>query len=75
MRFAVKIPGSCLLIAVLASAALLTGCKTQNTTINNQDPYHQWEHDTNRPHEDLDKRSPAEQREYRDWQQSHNQYR
>jgi hypothetical protein len=74
MRSWLRKPASCALAALLAAPMLLAGCKTQNnsTTINNQpDDYRQWEHDTNRPHQDLDKRTPDEQREYQDWQQSH----
>jgi hypothetical protein len=76
MRFWFKKLTPCVLAALLAAPILVTGCKTQNTTINNQpdnqqDDYRQWEHDTNRPHVDLEKRSADEQREYRDWQQTH----
>jgi hypothetical protein len=65
----------CLLAALLAAPVLTAGCRTQNTTVNNdqQEPpdYRQWEHETNRPHVDLDRRTADEQREYHDWQQSH----
>lgn len=72
MRFSLKRFAPCLLAALLAAPMLTTGCKTQNTTVNNQqDDYRQWEHDTNRPHQDLDKRTPADQQEYREWQQGH----
>jgi ABC-type uncharacterized transport system auxiliary subunit len=63
------------LIAILACPVLMTGCRTQNTTVYNQhEPpdYRQWEHDTNRLHVDIDKRSADEQKEYRDWHDAHN---
>jgi hypothetical protein len=75
MRLWIRKVTPCLLAALLAAPVLVTGCRTQNTTINNdqQEPpdYRQWEHDTNRPHVDLARRSQAEQQEYRDWQRSH----
>lgn len=76
MRFWTKCLASCSLVA-LASPVLMTGCKTQNTTVNNeQQPsgYTRWEQDTHRQHEDYNKRNPEEQKEYRDWQQSQNDH-
>jgi ABC-type Fe2+-enterobactin transport system substrate-binding protein len=72
MQFRLRTLTPCVLAALLAAPILVSGCKTQNTTINNdQDDYRQWEHDTNRPHQDLERRSADEQREFRDWQRSH----
>lgn len=74
MRFGVKAFAPCLMVTVLAAPVLITGCRTQNTTVNDeQQPsdYTQWEHDTHRQHEDYNKRSADEQKQYRDWQQSH----
>jgi len=72
MRFWLRKLTPCVVAALLAAPMFITGCRTQNTTIGDQqDDYQRWEHDTNRPHQDLDKRSPDEQKEYRDWQQSH----
>ncbi len=79
MRFWLKNLTLFLLVAILACPAFMTGCKTQNTTENTtennqQEPpdYRQWEHDTNRQHVDLNSRSADEQKQYRDWHQSHN---
>ncbi len=77
MRFRFRYFAPFLLLAALAAPALITGCRTQNTTVNNQqDPpdYRQWEQETRRQHVDLDKRSPAEQKEFRDWERSHNDH-
>lgn len=74
MRSWVKSLAPCLLAAGLAAPVFVTGCRTQDTTVNNeQQPsdYAQWERNTHRQHEDYNKRSPEEQKEYRDWQQSH----
>lgn len=64
-----------LLATLLSAPWLVAGCRTQNTTITNdqQEPpdYRQWEHDTNRQHVDLARRTQAEQQEYRDWQNNH----
>jgi hypothetical protein len=46
----------------MASALLMTGCRDRETVV-----YNQWEHETHRPHVDLNKRTPDEQKEYRDW--------
>jgi len=62
------------LAPMLAASIPMTGCRTQNTTINSQQEppdYRQWEHDTNRPHVDLDKRSQADQNEFQEWQRTH----
>jgi hypothetical protein len=77
MRFWVKSLAPSLLVAVLASPLLVTGCKTQDTTIDNEQrpsDYTQWERDTHRQHQDFNKRTPEEQKEYRDWQQNHNDH-
>ncbi len=74
MRSRVKSLGLCLLVAVLAAPVFVTGCRTENATVyNEQQPsdYAQWERNTHRQHEDYNKRSPEDQKEYRDWQQNH----
>lgn len=63
-----------MLSAILAGPVLIAGCRTQTTTeYNQQEPpdYRQWEHDTQRQHVDMDKRSADEQKEYRDWHANH----
>lgn len=77
MRFWLKNFAIATLVAILACPVLMTGCRTQNTTVYNQhEPpdYQQWEHETNRPHVDMDKRNQDEQREYRDWHDNHNRH-
>lgn len=74
MRCCLKNLALTMLVAILACPVLITGCRTNNTTVNNQQEppdYRQWEHETNREHLDMNKRSAEEQREYRDWQQTH----
>jgi hypothetical protein len=75
MRFCSKNLVLATLVAILACPVIMTGCRTHNTTVYNQhEPpdYRQWEHDTQRPHVDVDKRSQVEQREYQDWHDNHN---
>jgi hypothetical protein len=60
-----------LLLAVAMSSPLaMVGCQSQpqpqETVV-----YNQWEHETNRPHQDLNKRSPDEQKQYSDWRRDH----
>jgi hypothetical protein len=78
MRIWVKRLAPCLLVAVLAAPVLITGCKTQNTTVNDDEQhpsdYAQWERETHRQHQDYNKRSSDEQKQYRDWQQSHDNH-
>jgi hypothetical protein len=78
MRIRLAKLAPCMLAALLAAPVLMVGCKTQSTTVNynQQEPpdYRQWEHDTNRPHQDLNKRGTAEQNEYRDWERSHGEH-
>jgi hypothetical protein len=56
-----------LLAASLASPIAMIGCQSQPDTSPETVIYTQWEHDTNRQHQDLNKRPPAEQKEYSDW--------
>jgi hypothetical protein len=61
-----------LLLAVsLASPLAMIGCQSQPDSSPETVIYNQWEHDTNRQHQDLNKRPPAEQKEYSDWRGSH----
>ena len=62
------------LAVAIASPVAMIGCQSpaappavpqENVT------YNQWEHETNRPHQDYDKRSPDEQKQYSDWQKNH----
>jgi hypothetical protein len=55
-----------LLAAAIASPVAMNGCRSQETV-----DYTQWEHETQRDHRDLNKRSPDEQKQYSDWQSSH----
>ena len=54
------------LAAAMASTVVMVGCRPQETV-----QYTQWEHDTHRDHQDLNKRSPDERKQYSDWQHSH----
>jgi hypothetical protein len=61
-----------LLLAVsLASPLAMIGCQSQPNAAPETVIYTQWEHDTHREHQDLNKRPPAEQKEYSDWRSSH----
>jgi hypothetical protein len=51
-----------LFAAVSVFPPLMAGCRDQETVV-----YNQWEHETHRPHVDLNRRTAAEQKEYRDW--------
>jgi hypothetical protein len=55
-----------LLAMAIASPIAMIGCRSQETV-----NYNQWEHETNREHQDLNKRSPEEQKQYSDWRSSH----
>jgi hypothetical protein len=55
-----------LLAVAIASPVAMIGCRSPETV-----NYNQWEHETNRPHQDYDKRSPDEQKQYSDWQRNH----
>jgi hypothetical protein len=71
MRSFLKPLAPLLLAAALAfPMALTTGCGN-----NNDDPqYVQWEHETHREHQDFNKRSDPDKREYQDWRQKHGQH-
>jgi hypothetical protein len=75
-----------LLAAVLASPMLMTGCATH---VRYYDPYYndyhvwnggevvyynQWEHDTHRDHQDFNKRSDADKKEYWTWRHNQNDH-
>lgn len=72
-----------LLAAAIASPVFVTGC-TGSVRVydpyyhdyhdwNREAPYYrQWENDTHRQHEDFNKRSPEEQKEY--WEFRHNSH-
>ncbi|MGA2335946.1 MAG: hypothetical protein WBQ19_20095 [Terriglobales bacterium] len=75
-----------LLAAILASPVLITGCATH---VRYYDPYYndyhawnhhevvyynQWEHDTHREHQDFNKRSDAEKKEYWTWRHNQNDH-
>jgi hypothetical protein len=77
-----KMMSSCLIAAVLTTAALTTGCEVHARYY---DPYYhdyhpvggevefygQWERETHRDHRDLNKRNKDEQKEYWDWRHKH----
>lgn len=72
IRFWFRSLAACLLGMVLVSPVLLTGCKSETTVVNPQEPsdYRDWEQATHRPHVDFEKRGPDEQRQYNDWHAS-----
>jgi len=51
----------------IASPVAMIGCRPQQTTVNDYGDYGQWEHETHRDHQELNKRSPDEQKQYSDW--------
>ena len=55
------------LAAAILSPLATSGCRSQETVY-----YNQWEHDTHRELQDLNKRSPDEQKKYQDWRRSQN---
>jgi uncharacterized lipoprotein YajG len=69
---------SLFLVAGLAVPVLVTGCQSQAPTQSQaapqpapqDDAYLKWEHDTNRQHVDLEKRSADERKQYDDWKGS-----
>jgi len=70
-----------LLAMAIASPLALTGCQPQPQPQSQAQPqaqsqetvnYNKWEHETNRPHQDLEKRTPDEQKSYSDWKSNHN---
>jgi hypothetical protein len=63
-----------LLAVAIASPVAMIGCRYQEApqAAPQEDvTYNQWEHETNRPHQDLNKRSPDEQKQYSDWRSNH----
>jgi hypothetical protein len=61
-----------LLAVAIASPLAMIGCQPQSQPQPQETViYNQWEHETNRPHQDLNKRSPDEQKQYSDWRSSH----
>jgi len=72
-----------LLAVALASSVLMTGCATH---VRYYDPYYndyhvwdhevvyynQWEHDTHLDHQDFNKRSDADKKEYWTWRHNQN---
>ena len=63
-----------LLAVAIASLVAITGCQQQPQQPQQTDEtviYTQWEHETHRSHQDLNKRSPDEQKQYSDWRSTH----
>ena len=75
-----------LLAGALASPMLMTGCATH---VRYYDPYYsdyhvrdhhevvyynRWEHDTHRDHQDFNKRSDADKKEYWTWRHNQNDH-
>jgi hypothetical protein len=58
-----------MLAVAIASPAVMTGCRSDETV-----NYNQWEHETHREHRDLNQRTDAEQREYSEWRRSHDHH-
>jgi hypothetical protein len=74
-----------LLAAALVSPVVMIGCATHRYYDPYYNDYHvwdhhevvyynQWEHDTHRTHEDFNKRSEAEKKEYYTWRHSQNDH-
>jgi hypothetical protein len=55
---------------VLLSSAFLAGCENRETVY-----YNRWEHETHRPHVELNRRAAAEQKEYWDWRHKLDEHR
>jgi hypothetical protein len=56
-----------LAVALAGPMVAMSGCGNRI-----EDPqYVQWEHETHRPHQDLNKRSDADKREYDEWRRNH----
>ncbi len=82
MRWLNRNIASIVLAAVLVSPLAVTGCAAH---VRVYDPYYhdyhnwdhetvyynQWEVETHHPHEDFNKRTPAEQKQYWDWRHNH----
>jgi hypothetical protein len=60
-----------LLAVAIASPVAITGCQQQPPQTDETVIYTQWEHETHRNHQDLNKRSPDEQKQYSDWRSNH----
>jgi hypothetical protein len=63
-----------LLAVAIASPVAMIACRYQEApqAAPQEDvTYTQWEHETNRPHQDFSKRSPDEQKQYSDWRSNH----
>jgi hypothetical protein len=60
-----------LLAVAIASPVAITGCQHQPQQTDETVIYTQWEHETHRDHQDLNKRSPDEQKQYSDWRSNH----
>jgi len=60
-----------LLAVAIASPVAIAGCQQQPQPTNETVIYTQWEHETHRDHQDLNKRSPDEQKQYSDWRSNH----
>ena len=58
-----------MLAVAIASPAVMTGCRSDETV-----NYNQWEHETHREHRELNQRTDAEQREYSEWRRSHDHH-
>jgi hypothetical protein len=58
-----------MLAVAIASPAVMTGCRSDETV-----NYNQWEHETHREHRDLNQRTDAEQKEYSEWRRSHDHH-
>jgi hypothetical protein len=67
MRSVLKMCAPLLLAVALACPMVITsGCGDQTEAAQ----YSQWEHDTHRDHQDLNKRNDADKKEYASWRQN-----
>lgn len=65
--------GRLLVVSVLMIPLVGAGCRSHRVrwTPDEQSHYAQWEHETNRQHEDYDRRSRDEQNQYHNWRRNH----
>lgn len=61
----------CLLGAALATSVLTTGCQSSQPAQDETVIYNKWEAETHRAHKEINQRPPAEQKEYQDYRQQH----
>jgi hypothetical protein len=65
MRLSIRNVASLFLVVAIASPVMTTGCKSETVY------YNQWEHETHREHQELNRRTEAEKQEYAEWLRTH----